>query len=329
MSRGGPLLEVRGLCTEFRGEGAPVRAVDDVSFGIERGEMVGLVGESGCGKSVTCLSVLGLLPQPAGRIVAGSVRLEGRELVGLPERELRRIRGNRIAMVFQDPMTSLNPFLRVLAQLAEVGELHLGLSRREAERRSVGLLERVGIPDAAERARRYPHELSGGMRQRVMIAMALLCDPDLLIADEPTTALDVTVQAQILGLVNELRRERAMSVLLVTHDLGVVAGTCDRVVVMYAGQIAETGSSGELFRRPAHPYTAALLRSVPDARGPARRRLAHIEGLPPPLDTRFAACRFEPRCALARDACRRGEPELVEFSPGRWRRCVAPLEAFS
>jgi oligopeptide transport system ATP-binding protein len=228
-------------------------------------------------------------------------------------------------MVFQDPMTSLNPYLRIGEQIAEVGELHQGLSRRAAQRRAVDLLERVGIPDPAARAKSYPHELSGGMRQRVMIAMALLCDPELLIADEPTTALDVTIQAQILDLLCELRRERSMAIVLITHDLGVIAGTCDRVLVMYAGRIVESAPAAELFRDPTHPYTRALLRSVPRIGGAARRRLESIEGLPPRLDAGpFDACRFAPRCDSARDACRHGEPPLVEIAPGRARRCAVP-----
>jgi oligopeptide transport system ATP-binding protein len=320
-----PLLDVRDLCTEFRTEEGVVRAVDGVSFRIDRGEIVGLVGESGCGKSVASLSVLGLLPKPQGRIAGGAVRFGGRELTGLSDRELRQIRGNRVAMVFQDPMTSLNPYLRIGEQIAEVGELHQGLSRREARRRAVELLERVGIPDPAARARSYPHELSGGMRQRVMIAMALLCDPELLIADEPTTALDVTVQAQILGLLCELRRERSMAMVLISHDLGVIAGTCDRVLVMYAGRIVESAPVAELFRDPTHPYTRALLRSVPRVGGAARRRLESIEGLPPRLDAGLPdACRFAPRCGDARDACWRREPPLVENAPGRARRCAVP-----
>ena len=320
-----PLLDVRDLCTEFRTEEGVVRAVDGVSFRVDRGEIVGLVGESGCGKSVTSLSVLGLLPKPQGRIAGGAVRFGGRELTGLSDRELRRIRGNRVAMVFQDPMTSLNPYLRVGEQIAEVGELHQGLSRREAQRRAVDLLERVEIPDPAARAKSYPHELSGGMRQRVMIAMALLCDPELLIADEPTTALDVTIQAQILDLLCELRRERSMAIVLITHDLGVIAGTCDRVLVMYAGRIVESAPVAELFRDPTHPYTRALLRSVPRIGGAARRRLESIEGLPPRLDVGpFDACCFAPRCGSARDACRHGEPPLVEIAPGRARRCAVP-----
>ena len=321
-----PLLEVTGLSTEFRTHDGVVRAVDDVSFRVHKGEILGIVGESGCGKSVTNLSILRLLAKPAGRIAAGSVRFDGRDLVGLPEKEMRRIRGNRIAMIFQDPMTSLNPYLTVEEQLAEVGMLHLHLTRREAVKRAVALLDRVGISDPERRIRSYPHEFSGGMRQRVMIAMALLCDPALLIADEPTTALDVTIQAQILELLDELRRERGMAIILVTHDLGVVAGLCDRILVMYAGRVVEEAPVRDLFARPLPPYTAALLRSVPRVAGAAHGRLAHIEGLPPRLDQPFTACPFLPRCTLSRPECSHGVPALVPAGSGRLRRCVVPVE---
>ena len=321
----GPVLAVEDLAVEFRTDDGVVRAVDGVSFTLQRGEVLGIVGESGCGKSVTNLAVLGLLPKPAGRIARGSVRFDGRELVGLPERELRAMRGNRIAMIFQDPMTSLNPYLTVEEQLAEVGVLHLGLTRPQAVERAVDLLTRVGISDAGRRIRSYPHEFSGGMRQRVMIAMALLCDPAVLIADEPTTALDVTIQAQILDLLADLRRERGMAVVLVTHDLGVVAGVADRILVMYAGRVVEEAPTRELFARPTHPYTLGLLRSVPRVAGAAHSRLAHIEGIPPRLDKPFDACPFAPRCAFVRDACRAGVPPLV-VAGGRARRCVVPAE---
>jgi len=321
-----PLLEVLGLSTEFRTQDGVVRAVDDVSFRVHKGEILGIVGESGCGKSVTNLSILQLLAKPAGRIASGSVRFDGRDLVTLPEKEMRRIRGNRIAMIFQDPMTSLNPYLTVEEQLAEVGMLHLHLSRRDAVKRAVALLDRVGISDPERRIRSYPHEFSGGMRQRVMIAMALLCDPALLIADEPTTALDVTIQAQILELLDELRRERGMAIILVTHDLGVVAGLCDRILVMYAGRVVEEAPVRELFARPLHPYTAALLRSVPRVERSAHGRLAHIEGLPPRLDQPFTACPFLPRCTLSRPECSNGVPALLPAGSGRLRRCVVPAE---
>ncbi len=324
---GPPLLEVEDLATRFVTDDGLVQALDGVSFSLRRGEVLGIVGESGCGKSVTNLSVMRLLPQPQGQIVRGRVRFDGEDLRALSEARMRRIRGRRIAMIFQDPMTSLNPYLRVEEQLAEVVRLHLGLGRRAAVDRAVALLERVGIPAARERVRAWPHEFSGGMRQRVMIAMALLCDPDLLIADEPTTALDVTIQAQILDLLDEVRRERSMSIILVTHDLGVVAGLCDRVLVMYAGRVVEEGPTAELFRAPAHPYTKALLRSVPRLDEPGAGRLFSIEGLPPRLDRGpFDACAFAPRCPQVAEACRRGEPPLEAVAPGRRRRCVLPPE---
>jgi oligopeptide transport system ATP-binding protein len=322
-----PLLQVADLRTQFVLESGTVRAVDGVSFDVKKGEIVGIVGESGCGKSVTNLSILGLLPKPQGRIAGGSVKFEGRELVGLSDDELRKVRGNNIAMIFQDPMTSLNPYLKVEEQLAEVVQLHLGLNRKAAVARTVALLERVGIPDAAARIQSYPHEFSGGMRQRVMIAMALLCDPEILIADEPTTALDVTIQAQILELLGELRDERGMGIILITHDLGVVAGMCDRVIVMYAGRIVEQAPTDQLFADPQHPYTKALLRSVPRLDANVHEALFSIDGLPPRLDGGgFDACTFAPRCSMVREACLQGDPELVQTAPGRARRCVVPVE---
>jgi oligopeptide/dipeptide ABC transporter ATP-binding protein len=334
------LLEVRDLHTEFRTEDAVVRAVDGVSFVVRRGEVVGLVGESGCGKSVTSLSIMGLLPAPYGRIVSGEVRFDGVDLTRLSPAEMRKRRGRSVAMIFQDPMTSLNPYLRLEEQLAEVGMLHLGLSRREATLRAVALLDRVGIADAKERIRSYPHELSGGMRQRAMIAMALLCDPSLLIADEPTTALDVTIQAQILELLLELCRERGLAVILITHDLGVVAETADRVLVMYAGRIVEEAPARALFKEPWHPYTLGLLRSVPRAEARPTGRLASIEGMPPRLDRGpFTACTFAPRCPFVHDACLEREPPLEEVTgsfagaalradcpTGRLKRCVLAPE---
>jgi oligopeptide/dipeptide ABC transporter ATP-binding protein len=318
-----PLLRVRGLVSEFRSERGVVRAVDGVGFEVRRGQIVGVVGESGCGKSVTALSLLGLLPRPRGRIAGGSIQLDGRELVGLPESELVAIRGARISMIFQDPMSSLNPYLQVGEQIAEAAELHLGMSRKPAWRRAVELLERVNISDPERRALMYPHELSGGMRQRVMIAMALCCEPALLIADEPTTALDVTVQAQILSLLCDLRRDTGLSILLITHDLGVVAATCDHVLVMYAGRVVEEAPARELFRAPHHPYTRALLRSVPRADRQGREPLEALPGLPPRLDQGpFGACTFAPRCALAQPRCLAGEPALAASAPSRTRRCI-------
>jgi oligopeptide transport system ATP-binding protein len=321
-----PILAVEGLRTEFVTDDGLVRAVDGVSFTLGRGEVLGIVGESGCGKSVTNLSILRLLARPQGRVAAGRVLFQGRDVLAIPEREMRSIRGNRIAMIFQDPMTSLNPYLTVEEQLVEVARLHLRLTRAQAVARAVDLLTRVGIPDAARRVRSFPHEFSGGMRQRVMIAMALLCDPEVLIADEPTTALDVTIQAQILDLLAEIRRERGMSIILVTHDLGVVAGVCDRILVMYAGRVVEEASTRDLFARPTHPYTLGLLRSVPRVEASAHGRLASIEGLPPRLDREFHECPFVPRCPFARPACREGLPPLLPAGPGRSRRCVVPVE---
>jgi oligopeptide transport system ATP-binding protein len=315
---------VRDLRTEFRSDGGIVRAVDGVSFAVGRGEILGIVGESGCGKSATSLSILGLLPRSAR--VSGEVSLDGKDLVGAPEATLRSVRGRRVAMIFQDPMTSLNPYLRIGEQLTEVTRIHLGLSRAAASERAAALLDRVGIPDATARLLSYPHELSGGMRQRVMIAMALSADPELVIADEPTTALDVTIQAQILALFEDLRRERGLSLILITHDLGVVAGLCDRVLVMYAGRIVESAPASELFRRPLHPYTLALLRSMPTLEK-SGERLESIGGLPPRLGAAPAReCTFAPRCAFVHEACRKGEPELVSAGEARARRCVLPVE---
>ena len=326
-----PLLEVEGLEVRIDPEepgGRPVRAVEGVSFAIERGEVVGLVGESGCGKTLTSLALLGLLPRPRGRIHCGSIRLDGSELTTVSEAERRSLRGQRMAMIFQDPMTSLNPYLRVGEQLIEGSMWHRGVRRRTALDRAEALLARVGIPDAAARLRSYPHELSGGMRQRVMIAMALLSEPELLIADEPTTALDVTIQAQILALLSGLRAERGMSMLLITHDLGVVAGLCDRVLVMYAGRIVESGPVRALFDEPQHPYTRALLRSTPrvDARA---AQLESLAGLPPRLDAEpLPGCRFEPRCSFARPACCEAEPQLVGVAGARQRRCIVEPHEF-
>lgn len=328
-----PLLRVEDLHVRIDAANArssDVRAVEGVSFEIARGETLGLVGESGCGKTLTSLALLGLLPRPRGHVPQGTIELEGLELTALPEEERRQLRGHPMAMIFQDPMTSLNPYMRVGDQLAEVAQLHLGDSRKEALARAEKMLDRVGIPDASARLRSHPHELSGGMRQRVMIAMALLSEPKLLIADEPTTALDVTIQAQILSLLAELRTERDMSILLITHDLGVVAGLCDRVLVMYAGRIVEAGPTRDVFARPQHPYTRALLRSTPRVDAPAGERLESLAGLPPRLDgPPLPGCHFEPRCAFARSECTEAEPALREAGEGRLRRCIAPLEEFA
>jgi peptide/nickel transport system ATP-binding protein len=318
-----PLLVVEGLRTAFRTAGGVVRAVDNVSWTLAKGEILGVVGESGCGKSMTALSIMGLVPNPPGQ-VEGSVRLNGRELVGLPEQEMRSIRGNDISMVFQEPMTSLDPVMRVAKQIAEPLILHQGLSRRAAHARAVELLGHMRIPDAARRANEYPHQLSGGMRQRVMIAMALACRPSVLVADEPTTALDVTIQAQILRLLLDLRREFGTSIIMITHDLGVIAQAADRVVVMYAGRKVEEAPVARLFARPRHPYTVGLLGSVPriDRAGTAaRHRLAEIEGVVPALDQVIAGCRFASRCSLATDRCRRDDPPLEAHEPGHLAAC--------
>jgi len=319
-----PILQVRDLRVEFRSEGAVVRAVDGVSFDLQRGRTLGLVGESGSGKSVTNLAMLRLVPDPPGRISGGSIRFDGRELLAFSEREMRAVRGRRISMVFQDPMTSLNPYLKVGRQLGEVLELHERATGREARRRSIEMLERVGIPDAASRIDRYPHEFSGGMRQRVMIAMALLCKPELLIADEPTTALDVTVQAQILDLIREMRNELGTAVVLITHDLGVVAGMADEVAVMYAGRIVEQAPTGELFAHPRHPYTLGLLRSIPRL-DRELDRLTPIPGRPPDLRRLPGGCPFVPRCAFAMDRCREQEPEFRPVGPEHHAACWAEV----
>ena len=296
------LLEIDDLTVNFYTRRGVVQAVRGTSFHVERGETVGLVGESGSGKSVTSLAILGLIQLP-GRIVSGDVRWKGESLLDGPgRRRIKRIRGKELAVVFQDPMTSLNPLFTVTAQIGEVLKHHLGLGRREAEERVVELLDLVGIPSPRERARAYPHELSGGQRQRVMIAMALACDPELLIADEPTTALDVTIQAQILELIADLQQRLGLAVLLVTHDLGVVAGVCKRVVVMYGGRIMEKGSAVEIFERPAHPYTAGLLRSTPRL-DVVERRLVGIDGTPPNMIQPPSGCPFQPRCPFAIDEC--------------------------
>jgi oligopeptide/dipeptide ABC transporter ATP-binding protein len=320
----GDSLRVRDLSVSFVSRERTVRAVDGVSFDLEPGEVVGLVGESGCGKSVTSLSILGLHEKPAGR-VTGSIRLGEQELVGLPDQELRRIRGNRVSMIFQDPLSSLNPYLRVEEQLGEVLELHLNLTGRAARERMLEMLKQVGIP-GEERLRAYPHQLSGGMRQRVCIAMALLCRPQVLIADEPTTMLDVTIQSQILDLLRALRGEHQMSILFITHDLGVVAELCDRVIVMYAGRVVEAGPTSALLQRPLHPYTEALLQSTPRVEQKGGGELHPIKGLTPRLSgAKLTECAFAPRCARVRDACRAGEPELLGEPEGRLRRCIVPV----
>ena len=313
------LLAVEDLVITFPGKTRPAVPVDGVSFTLARGETLALVGESGCGKSLTSLALLRLIPHP-GRIEAGSrIHFAGSSILELEERALRDIRGRRIGMVFQDPMTSLNPVFTVGDQVAEGIRAHFPVSRKEAGDRAVALLNEVGISDAGARARDYPHQMSGGMRQRVMIAMALACEPELLIADEPTTALDVTVQAQILEILDRLRRARGMAVLLITHDLGIVAGRADRVAVMYAGQIVEQARTAQLFARPSHPYTQGLLASVPRLTGP-RARLTPIGGSVPTPDAWPTGCRFRPRCPKAFDKSEQAPP-LLPVEEGHWMRC--------
>jgi peptide/nickel transport system ATP-binding protein len=320
-----PLLEVDGLKTHFFTRDGVVRAVDGVSFSVASGETLAVVGESGCGKSVTSLSVLRLIASPPGRIVEGSIRFQGQDLLELSERRMRDIRGNEISMIFQEPMTSLNPVLRIGSQITETLTLHRGLSKEAAVARAIEVLRLVGIPEPASRLDQYPHEFSGGMRQRVMIAMALACDPKLLIADEPTTALDVTVQAQILDLMRQLKARTGTAIILITHSLGVVAEMAQRVVVMYGGRKVEEAPVAALFARPRHPYTRALLGCVPRLRsslsGNGKARLAEIEGVVPSLKEAIPGCIFAPRCAHASAQCRRSYPPLEEKAAGHWVAC--------
>jgi oligopeptide/dipeptide ABC transporter ATP-binding protein len=322
------LLEVTDLKTHFFMREGVVRAVDGVTFSLEKGKTLGLVGESGCGKSVTALSIMGLIPRPPARIVGGSVVFEGHELTKLKEKELEDLRGNEIAMIFQDPMTSLNPTLKISTQITEVLRRHLDLSKDQARKRAVELLEEVRIPKAAERLDDYPHRFSGGMRQRVMIAIALACNPKLLIADEPTTALDVTIQAGILDLLDELRQEHDMAMIIITHDMGVVAETADNIAVMYAGQLIEYAPALDLFDQPEHPYTEALLAALPqlEAEDIRQGRLTAIPGLPPSLIDPPEACRFGPRCPYAEepDSCTREPQELREVRTRHWVRSAHP-----
>src|SRR6516162_10765462 len=304
-----PVLEIRDLSTHIQLTKSVVHAVGNVDLSIEPGEALGLVGESGCGKSMTGLSIMGLLP-PGGKIVSGSIKLDGRELVGLSDAELRTIRGNDVAMIFQDPLTSLDPTKTIGYQVAEPVRLHKGASKAQATARATEVLGMVGLPRPAERLGDYPHQLSGGLRQRVMIAMALSCEPKLLIADEPTTALDVTIQAQILALLRDLKDRLGMAMLLITHDMGVIAGHADRVNVMYAGRVVETAEASNLFREMHHPYTQALLASIPQLKQDARKALHAIPGLPPDLTRPPQGCRFAARCSRASDKCRTDEPSL-------------------
>ena len=315
------LLEVNNLTTHFFTQDGVVKAVDGITYDLEEGEVLGVVGESGCGKSVHALSIMRLIPSPPGRTVAGEVIFEGEDLLKMDDSEMRNIRGNRIAMVFQEPMTSLNPVLTIGRQLTETLELHQGMSGQQARDRAAELLQTVGIPDAARRLVDYPHQFSGGMRQRVMIAMALSCNPKLIIADEPTTALDVTIQAQILELMQDLARDFGTAMIIITHNLGVVARYADNVNVMYAGKIIETGSAQEIYHNPRHPYTLALLNSVPRLDASERIRLDAIEGLPPDLVNLPGGCSFAPRCKYIYEKCVEETPVLEIAKEGHTSAC--------
>jgi oligopeptide transport system ATP-binding protein len=319
-----PLLSVRNLKTYFKTDGGLVKAVNDVTFDLYKGETLGVVGESGSGKSVTSLSVMRLLPTPPAKIDPESkIIFEGKDLLKLKDDEMRKIRGKEIAMIFQDPMTSLNPVLNIGKQISESLRLHLKMDEKAAKKRTVELLELVGIPSAGKRLGDYPHQFSGGMRQRVMIAMAISCDPKLLIADEPTTALDVTIQAQILELLKRLRKELGMAIILITHDLGVVAGMCDRIQVMYAGKIVETTTGRRLYANPRHPYTIGLLNSIPRLDEDQKERLVPIDGLPPDMVTLPPGCSFEPRCQYRQPAtCQSKEPPLREVEEEHRSACL-------
>jgi oligopeptide/dipeptide ABC transporter ATP-binding protein len=315
------LLEVKNLQTQFLTSAGVVRAVDGVSYDIDEGETVALVGESGCGKSVSALSVMRLVAEPAGRIVGGEILFKGRDLLKLSEEEMRDVRGRDIAMIFQEPMTSLNPVLSIGRQLTEGLEIHLGMETPAAQARAVELLGMVGIPDPARRLAQYPHQFSGGMRQRMMVAMALACKPSLILADEPTTALDVTIQAQILDLLQDLSRRLGVAMLIITHNLGVVARYADRVNVMYAGRIIERGSAADIYADPRHPYTLGLLRSVPRLDEPIRAQLEPIEGQPPDLTRLPPGCAFAPRCAYRVKACAEVPPLKAVGGPGHMSAC--------
>ena len=322
---GSPLLEVKDLRVEFAGRNnRPVRAVRGLSYHINPGESLGLVGESGSGKSVSALSLLGLLPRKVSRITSGSAVFEGRDLIRLKDEEMRKIRGARIAMIFQDPLASLNPVLTIGRQITEALETHKGMGRGASRKRAVELLTMVGIPGAERRVDDYPHQFSGGMRQRAMIAMALSCEPALLIADEPTTALDVTIQAQILDLLKRLKEELGMAVLLITHDLGVVAGFVDRLAVMYAGEVVETGTAEDVLDNPFHPYTLGLLRSLPRLDRPRQSALTPIEGSPPDLSSDIVGVPFRPRCPFAVERCAVEDAPLQLVAPNHWAACWNP-----
>ena len=317
----GTILSVSGLKTYFHTEDGVVKAVDGITFELKKGETLGIVGESGSGKSVANLSIMRLIQEPPGEIVAGEIIFDGIDVRALPIDDVRKIRGRRIAMIFQDPMTSLNPFLKISKQLMEVTQLHLGHSKQQAREHAIKMLKLVGISDAEDRIDGYPHEFSGGMRQRVMIAMALSCDPELLIADEPTTALDVTIQAQILELIKDLKSRMGTSVILITHDLGVVAGMTEKIIVMYAGKVFEQAPTKELFSTPANPYTKGLLKSVPDPAHEQGNPLYQIPGLPPDVAHLPPGCPFAPRCDRAKDICRNEFPPFVQINEGHHSLC--------
>jgi oligopeptide transport system ATP-binding protein len=316
-----PLLEVDDLRMHFFTRDGVVKAVDGVSFTLEAGRTLGVVGESGSGKSVTALSIMRLIPEPPGKVVSGDIRFKGESILAMSDKEQRKLRGDRIAMIFQDPMTSLNPVHRIGKQIAEPLRLHRNMSRKEAWAAAVGLLDQVGIPQAAERARNYPYEFSGGMRQRAMIAMALACGPDILIADEPTTALDVTIQAQILDLVREIQERTESAIILITHDLGVVADMADRILVMYGGKAVEHGAADEVFYHPLHPYTWGLLESLPRHDVDDKGALCPIKGSPPSLINLPPGCAFSPRCRYAQPLCHNAVPALVEIDRGHSSAC--------
>ena len=329
IEKNGKILTVSDLKTYFQTEDGVVKAVDGITFTLEKGETLGIVGESGSGKSVTNLSIMRLIPEPPGKIVSGTIIFDGVDVRKLSIDDVRKIRGKRMAMIFQDPMTSLNPFLKISTQLMEVTELHLGHSKKQAREHAIKMLDTVGIPDAKNRIDGYPHEFSGGMRQRVMIAMALSCDPELLIADEPTTALDVTIQAQILELIKDLKARMGTSVILITHDLGVVAGMTDKIIVMYAGKVFEQAPTFELFATPANPYTKGLLKSVPDPAHEDGTELYQIPGLPPDVANLPPGCPFAPRCERAADICRSQYPPFVEINENHRSLCHFAREVYA
>lgn len=321
MSNNDVILEVNNLHTYFNTDAGVVKAVNGVDYDLRKGEVLGIVGESGSGKSVSSLSIMKLIPEPPGKIVEGEVLFNGKDILKMNDREIRTVRGDKIAMIFQDPMTSLNPFLKISTQLMETIELHQGLNKADAKAKAIEMLHLVGIPAPEQRVNNYPHQFSGGMRQRVMIAMALSCNPEVLIADEPTTALDVTIQAQILDLIKDLSKRLNTAVIMITHDLGVVAGMCDKVCVMYAGKIVEKASNDEIFKDPKHPYTEGLIKSVPRLDVATHQKLYSIEGQPPNVIDLPECCPFHPRCEKAMDICKTTFPPEVKLTEDRMVRC--------